>query len=98
MELIGRGGIGSVYRAERVDAEFEKFVAIKLVDGSFHSADQFSDDILRYLEGRPVQARGEAPRYVAAKFIRRNRVVVAVAGLLRCSLVGGLIEVSLALA
>jgi tetratricopeptide (TPR) repeat protein len=62
----------------------------------YASADQFSEDILRHLEGRPVQARGDAPLYVAAKFIRRNRVVVAAAGFLLCSLVGGLIEVTLA--
>jgi serine/threonine protein kinase/tetratricopeptide (TPR) repeat protein len=30
-ELIGRGGMGSVYRAVRVDAEFRQQVAIKLV-------------------------------------------------------------------
>ena len=62
----------------------------------YASAHQFSEDILRYLEGRPVQARGDASLYIAAKFIRRNRVVVAAAGLLLCSLVGGLIEVTLA--
>jgi tetratricopeptide (TPR) repeat protein len=62
----------------------------------YASADQFSEDILRFLEGRPVQARGEAPLYVAAKFIRRNRAMVAVAALLLCSLVIGLIEVTLA--
>jgi len=62
----------------------------------YASVDQFSDDILRYLEGRPVLARGDAPLYVAAKFIRRNRVVVVAAALLLCSLIGGLIEVSLA--
>jgi tetratricopeptide (TPR) repeat protein len=60
----------------------------------YASVDQLSEDILRYLEGRPVQARGDAALYVAAKFIRRNRVVVAAACLLLCSLIGGLIEVS----
>jgi len=62
----------------------------------YASVDQFSEDILRHLEGRPVEARGDAPLYVAAKFIRRNRTVVIAAGLLLCSLIGGLIEVSLA--
>ena len=36
--LIGHGGMGEVFRARRVDAEFEKEVAIKLVPGGFHSA------------------------------------------------------------
>jgi len=62
----------------------------------YASVDQFSEDVLRYLEGRPVIARGDAPLYVATKFIRRNRVAVVAAALLLCSLVGGLIEVSLA--
>jgi len=60
----------------------------------YASADQLSEDILRYLQGRPVLARGDAPVYVAAKFIRRNRVVVSVAGLLLCSLIVGLVEVT----
>jgi tetratricopeptide (TPR) repeat protein len=36
--LIGHGGMGDVFRARRVDAEFEKEVAIKLVPGGFHAA------------------------------------------------------------
>src|ERR1019366_9102015 len=39
VELIGKGGMGAVYRAERIDSEFEKCVAVKLIDGHFHSAD-----------------------------------------------------------
>jgi tetratricopeptide (TPR) repeat protein len=62
----------------------------------YASADQFSEDIRRTLEGRPVLARGDAPLYVAAKFIRRNRVLVVAAALLLVSLVGGLVEVTLA--
>ncbi|MEO6922512.1 MAG: hypothetical protein ABI142_01680, partial [Bryocella sp.] len=62
----------------------------------YASVDQFSEDIRRYLEGLPVLARGDAPLYTAAKFIRRNRVVVVATLLLFCSLVGGLIEVALA--
>ncbi len=36
--LIGHGGMGDVYRARRVDAEYDKEVAIKLVPGGFHAA------------------------------------------------------------
>ena len=39
VELIGRGGMGAVYRAVRVDAEFEKCVAVKLIDAVFYSSD-----------------------------------------------------------
>ncbi len=62
----------------------------------YASADQFSEDIQRYLEQRPVQARGYTPWYVATRFVRRNRFAVAAAGLVICALVGGLIEVSIA--
>lgn len=62
----------------------------------YASVDQFSEDILRCHDGRPVHARGHAPLYLAAKFVRRNRVIVAAAALLLCSMIGGLIEVTLA--
>ena len=38
-ELIGKGGMGSVYRGERTDEAFEKSVAVKLIDAGFYSAD-----------------------------------------------------------
>jgi len=36
-ELIGEGGMGAVYRAERMDGEFEQTVAIKFLRGGFYS-------------------------------------------------------------
>ena len=39
VEVIGRGGMGSVYRGERTDEAFEKCVAVKLIDAGFYSAD-----------------------------------------------------------
>ncbi len=36
--LVGRGGMGEVYRARRSDAQYEKEVAIKLVPGGYHAA------------------------------------------------------------
>ena len=68
----------------------------KLPQARYASADQFSEDILRYIEGRPVLARGDSTVYVAAKFVRRNRVSVAAAALLLCTLIGGLVAVNLA--
>jgi tetratricopeptide (TPR) repeat protein len=62
----------------------------------YASVAQFSEDISRYLEGRPVHARGDAPFYLAAKFIRRNLAMVLAAVLILCLLIGGLVEVTLA--
>ena len=68
----------------------------KLPGERYASADQFSEDLLRFLDGRPVQAHEDAPLYVVGKFVRRHRVPVAAAGLVLCALVAGLVEVSLA--
>lgn len=45
VELVGRGGMGVVYRAERVDQQFEQTVAIKFLSGtSSHSFERFVDE------------------------------------------------------
>ncbi len=62
----------------------------KAPSARYASAGQFADDIRRYQEGRPVEARGDAPLYVATKFVRRNWAVSSIAALLLCSLIGGL--------
>jgi non-specific serine/threonine protein kinase/serine/threonine-protein kinase len=38
VSLIARGGMGEVYRARRIDAAYEKEVAIKLVPGGSHAS------------------------------------------------------------
>lgn len=55
--LIGHGGMGAVYRARRVDAEFEKEVAIKLVSGGFHA----SHVLQRFRAERQILAGLEHP-------------------------------------
>jgi eukaryotic-like serine/threonine-protein kinase len=48
----------------------------------YKSAEQFAEDLSRYLNGQPVIARPDTPAYRAAKFIRRHMAVVgAIAGL-----------------
>ena len=51
------------------------------------SVEQFSEDIRRYLDGRPVGARVDTPGYRLRKFVRRNVAGVAAA----ISLVGVLL-------
>ena len=42
----------------------------------------FADDLRRYLDGHPVQARPDSLRYRMGKFVRRNAVAVGATGLL----------------
>lgn len=57
VELIGRGGMGLVYRAIRDDDEYRKEVAIKVVSGGF-----FSSEIRqRFLLERQILANLEHP-------------------------------------
>ena len=47
----------------------------------YASVEQFSGDIRRYLEGRPVIARSDTFGYRAARFLRRNAVAIAAAAI-----------------
>ena len=57
----------------------------------YASVEQFSGDIRRYLEGRPVIARSDTFGYRAARFIRRNVVAVAAATVATLTLFGATI-------
>ena len=60
----------------------------------YASVDQFSEDIRRHLAGLPVIARKDTLRYRAAKFVRRNRTVVAAAVAVLLALVAGIVGTS----
>jgi serine/threonine-protein kinase len=55
--LIGRGGQGTVYLAERVDSDFAQTVAVKLLHCGIHDA----DDHRRFRREREILARFEHP-------------------------------------
>ena len=57
LEEIGRGGMGEVYRAVRIDGQFEKEVAVKLVRGGWDSTFIGA----RFRQERHVLARLEHP-------------------------------------
>ncbi len=55
----------------------------------YASVQAFSDDVRRYLDHRPIHARGDSRRYRLRKFMRRHRAgVVAVALVLIAAIVG----------
>ena len=59
-------------------------------DRRYASVAELSDDLRRYQEGLPVEARSDTVGYRVSKFVRRNRWGVAAAALIFFSLVGGL--------
>ncbi|HEV2705451.1 MAG TPA: protein kinase [Pyrinomonadaceae bacterium] len=56
----------------------------------YASVEQFSEDLARHLKGLPVAARPATFGYKAEKFIKRNRVAVALSALVLLTLVGGI--------
>jgi serine/threonine protein kinase len=56
----------------------------------YASAEQFSEDIRRYLAHEPVVAHADSFAYRANKFVRRNRWSVAFASLAVIGLIGGI--------
>lgn len=60
----------------------------------YQSVEQFSEDIRRHLEERPVLARKDTSGYRAAKFMRRNKTALAAAAVVLLVLVGGIIATS----
>ena len=56
----------------------------------YASVAQFSEDIRRHLDGRPVIARKDTFTYRSSKFIARNKVAVGAATLVACAIIAGL--------
>jgi serine/threonine-protein kinase len=52
---------------------------------------ELGDDVRRFLEQRPVQARPESFAYLARRFVQRNRITVALVAALFASVAGGAI-------
>ena len=55
----------------------------------YRTVDEFSADIQRYLDGRPIAARPASFAYRARKFVGRNRHAVAAAALLALAMAAG---------
>ena len=57
----------------------------------YASVEQLSQDLRRYLEGRPVLAQGDSFGYRAGKFVRRNAIPVAAVAAVFVTLVVGIV-------
>jgi eukaryotic-like serine/threonine-protein kinase len=57
----------------------------------YTSVTAFADDLRRYLRHEPISARPDTATYRAAKFVRRNRVVLALASLAAIAILAGVI-------
>ncbi len=68
----------SVMRALRGDLDRIVLMALrKEPERRYASAQEFADDVERFLSGLPVRARDNSLGYLASKFVRRHRVAVA---------------------
>jgi serine/threonine protein kinase len=57
----------------------------------YASVGQFAEDLRRHLDGLPVIARKDTFKYRTTKFVRRNGLGVAAAGIILLSLLGGIV-------
>lgn len=60
-------------------------------DKRYRSVDELSEDVRRYLDGLPVMARGGQFAYRAGKFVRRQKLGIAAAGVFALMLTGGIV-------
>jgi tetratricopeptide (TPR) repeat protein len=80
--------------APSVDADLDNIVMMamrKEPERRYQSADQFADDIQRYLGSRPILARQDSVVYRLRKFVVRNRLEIAMAIVLVAGLTVGMI-------
>ncbi|MBX3725935.1 MAG: serine/threonine protein kinase [Xanthomonadales bacterium] len=57
----------------------------------YGTAEAFADDLRRWLDHRPVQARGDGRWYRFGRFLRRNRVAAAASAVALVGVLGGLV-------
>ncbi|HYT74912.1 MAG TPA: serine/threonine-protein kinase [Vicinamibacterales bacterium] len=79
-------------KGNRIPADVDMIVMKALrkePERRYESPGQLSDDIQRFLDGRPVLASPDSIRYRAGKFVRRHRVAVVAAAAVALALIAG---------
>jgi tetratricopeptide (TPR) repeat protein/predicted Ser/Thr protein kinase len=75
-----------------IDRDLDRIVLMALrkePDRRYGTAEQFAEDVHRWLTARPVLAVPDSPAYRARKFVARNRVAVGAAAAFLVAVVGG---------
>ncbi len=78
--------------ARQLEGDLDTILATatrKEPDRRYGSVAALSEDLKRYLEGLPIEARPQTPAYRAGKWLRRHMVSSAAALLILAALVGG---------
>ena len=92
-EIAARRGLGPAGLIAAVGGDLD-WIALKAMERDrerrYATAHGLAADLRRHLANEPVNARPPDALYRCAKFVRRNRVIVASGVLISCALVGGL--------
>ncbi len=83
------GKLGRLYRGD-LDTIAAKSLK-KSPAERYASVAALADDVRRYLKDEPITARPDTIAYRSAKFVRRNRVAVALAALVFVTLIAGVV-------
>ncbi len=85
--------LSSVSRTYRGDLETIVNKALrKDKERRYGSTEQFAEDLRRYVDNRPIQARPPSPTYRVSKFVSRHRVLVSTTLVVFTALVAGIIN------
>jgi len=98
LEVIAAARSGTITRLHReLKGDLSSIILMALrkePERRYSSVRQFADDIERYLQGLPVNARQDAWAYRTLKFVKRHAVVVTLGSILIATLIGSTIIAS----
>ena len=78
------------HRRRQLRGDLDRIVLTMLArepERRYGTAEALSNDIRRFLDGRPIAARGDSTGYRLRKFLRRNRVAIAATAVVALSLI-----------